>query len=54
MENKDKSTDIAGRTYDVKDYNRSDELSSGLAETHEQVSDSYMAGETFQEPKNKK
>ncbi|WP_223701386.1 YozQ family protein [Sutcliffiella deserti] len=48
------STEIAGRIYEVEDYKRQDQLSQGLAETHEQVSDAYMAGETFQEPKNKK
>jgi hypothetical protein len=48
------STNIAGRTFEVEDYQKPDELSSGLAVTHEQVSDSYMAGETFQESRNKK
>ncbi|MDX5475143.1 MAG: YozQ family protein [Bacillaceae bacterium] len=43
------SESIAGRTYEVEDYQREDQLSAGLAETHEQVSDSYMAGETFQQ-----
>ncbi|MFC0270863.1 YozQ family protein [Metabacillus herbersteinensis] len=38
------STQIAGRQYEVEDYKREDELSSGLAVTHEQVSDDYMAG----------
>lgn len=38
------STQIAGRQYEVEDYKRDDELSSGLAVTHEQVSDDYMAG----------
>ena len=36
---------LAGRTYDVQDYKRKDTLSSGLATTHEQVSDAYMEGE---------
>ena len=54
MKKQNTNTDLAGRTYDVKDYEGNDQLSAGLAETHEQVSDSYMAGETFQEPKNKK
>lgn len=39
------SQQIAGRVYDVSDYQKSDQLSSGLAETHEQFSDSYMEGE---------
>ncbi len=36
---------LAGRTYDVQDYKGKDTLSSGLATTHEQVSDAYMEGE---------
>ncbi|MFS0638281.1 YozQ family protein [Mesobacillus foraminis] len=36
---------LAGRQYHTDDYNRQDELSSGLAKTHEQVSDTYMEGE---------
>lgn len=39
------TTDIAGRTYQASDYQKSDPLSSGLATTHEQVSDSYMEGD---------
>ncbi|TXC92959.1 DUF4025 domain-containing protein [Metabacillus litoralis] len=39
------SKDIAGRVYDVKDYKGEDTLSSGLATSHEQVSDAYMEGE---------
>jgi hypothetical protein len=39
------STKIAGRVYQTDDYQKSDELSSGLATTHEQVSDAYMEGE---------
>ena len=52
--NKDQhpSQSIAGKTYEVEDYKRDDQLSAGLAETHEQVSDSYMAGETFQQQFN--
>jgi hypothetical protein len=42
--NNDSST-IAGRDYQVEDYKRDDQLSSGLATSHEQVSDSYMMGE---------
>jgi Protein of unknown function (DUF4025) len=46
MEKKTKleSKQIAGRQYEVEDYNRQDELSEGLAETHEQASDDYMEG----------
>jgi hypothetical protein len=36
---------IAGRQYEVEDYQRSDTLSAGLAMTHEQVSDTYTEGE---------
>ncbi|WP_226666360.1 YozQ family protein [Metabacillus litoralis] len=39
------STDLAGRTYEVRDYKAEDTLSSGLATSHEQVSDAYMEGE---------
>lgn len=39
------STDLAARTYSPEDYKRQDELSAGLATTHEQVSDSYTEGE---------
>jgi hypothetical protein len=39
------SHNIAGRVYDPSDYQKSDQLSSGLAETHEQFSDAYMEGE---------
>ncbi|MGD6803729.1 DUF4025 domain-containing protein [Rossellomorea vietnamensis] len=41
---KSPSTDLAGRTYDVSDYKKSDELSQGLAMTHEQASDSLTEG----------
>jgi hypothetical protein len=37
---------LAGRYYEVEDYNREDQLSSGLATTHEQVSDTYMQGDS--------
>ena len=43
--NLNESTEIAGRIYDTDDYKKKDELSSGLATTHEQVSDTYMEGE---------
>ena len=39
------ATKLAGRDYDVSDYQKSDPLASGLAITHEQVSDTYMEGE---------
>ena len=44
-ESKKDSLDIAGRIYDVSDYKRKDTLSSGLAKTHEQVSDTYTEGD---------
>ncbi|MFY0780900.1 YozQ family protein [Peribacillus simplex] len=44
-QSKNESSEIAGRTYDVSDYKREDTLSSGLATTHEQVSDTYAEGE---------
>lgn len=43
--NRQASLNIAGRYYETEDYNRNDQLSSGLAETHEQVSDAYMEGQ---------
>jgi hypothetical protein len=45
--NNNKNLELAGRNYQVEDYNRNDQISSGLASTHEQVSDSYMEGEAF-------
>ncbi|MDR4887235.1 YozQ family protein [Fredinandcohnia sp. QZ13] len=37
--------ELAARHYQPGDYEKDDQLSSGLATTHEQVSDSYMEGE---------
>jgi hypothetical protein len=37
---------LAGRYYEVEDYKRDDQLSSGLATSHEQVSDAYMEGDS--------
>ena len=39
------SKNLAGRIYEPSDYQKKDQLSSGLAETHEQFSDAYMEGE---------
>jgi hypothetical protein len=36
---------IAGRQYHTEDYKGQDTLSTGLAITHEQVSDAYTEGE---------
>lgn len=33
------------QVYSASDYNKQDEISQGLATTHEQVSDAYMAGD---------
>jgi hypothetical protein len=44
-ENKGKNTELAGRIYDTSDYQKNDELSNGLAMTHEQASDSYVEGQ---------
>lgn len=43
--NKHTSENLAGRYYDVKDYAGKDQISSGLAITHEQVSDVYAEGQ---------
>lgn len=39
------STKLAGKEFDVSDYGKQDEFYSGLAITHEQVSDTYTEGE---------
>jgi hypothetical protein len=39
-----KTSGLAGRTYEPADYNKKDELSQGLAMTHEQASDSLTEG----------
>ena len=44
---------LAGRTYHTSDNQRSDELSNGLAITHEQASDSYTVGEIGEKYDNK-
>jgi hypothetical protein len=44
-QNDQENLKIAGRQYEVEDYQRSDTLSAGLALTHEQVSDTYTEGE---------
>lgn len=46
------ATKLAGRDYNVADYQNSDQLSKGLATTHEQVSDAYMEGEIQQVVEN--
>jgi hypothetical protein len=42
--NHDENLNIAGRNYNPSDYNKNSVLSSGLAVTHEQVSDAYVEG----------
>ncbi|WP_078549376.1 YozQ family protein [Litchfieldia alkalitelluris] len=42
---KTNSTDLAGRYYEPEDYKKEDELSQGLAITHEQASDVMTEGE---------
>ncbi|KKK37802.1 hypothetical protein WQ57_11530 [Mesobacillus campisalis] len=44
-QNEQENLKIAGRQYEVEDYQRNDTLSAGLAVTHEQVSDAYTEGE---------
>jgi len=39
------TNELAARHYQPEDYGKNDQLSQGLATTHEQVSDSYMEGE---------
>ncbi|ARI76638.1 YozQ family protein [Halobacillus mangrovi] len=41
---KNNSEEIAGRTYEPEDYNKADEVSKGLATTHEQASDTLTEG----------
>ncbi|PJN88852.1 YozQ family protein [Bacillus sp. mrc49] len=54
QKSKEKSSNIAGKVYDVSDYKRDDTLSSGLATTHEQVSDVYNAGGITSADRNEK
>ncbi|MCH1627083.1 YozQ family protein [Ferdinandcohnia quinoae] len=43
--NNKQANNLAGRHYKAEDYQKNDQVSSGLATTHEQVSDAYMEGE---------
>lgn len=38
------AAEVANHQYDASDYEKSDQLSAGIAETHEQISDDYAAG----------
>lgn len=44
MTHKEQSNKIAEKNYQSTDYNSKNELDSGLATTHEQVSDTYTEG----------
>ena len=41
---KDNGKNVAGRIFDVQDYDKKDEISAGLAMTHEQATDDYTEG----------
>ena len=49
--NKESAPEIAGRQFEFADYKKKGQLSSGLAKTHEQVSDGYFEGTIDQEDK---
>lgn len=40
----DNGKKLAGRYFEIEDYDKQDETSAGLAVTHEQVSDDYTEG----------
>ncbi|RKQ32973.1 YozQ family protein [Oceanobacillus halophilus] len=42
--NSGKAKTVAEKTYQYSDYYSDDQLSKGMAVTHEQVSDTYMEG----------
>ncbi|RAK18412.1 uncharacterized protein DUF4025 [Anoxybacillus vitaminiphilus] len=44
MKNNHENLKVAGKHYDPSDYKSHSVLSSGLAVTHEQVSDAYVEG----------
>lgn len=45
MENNDQNAkSIGDRMYSPEDYDKTDEYSSGLAQTHEQANDAYAEG----------
>jgi Protein of unknown function (DUF4025) len=43
--NNNQNSEVAGRMFDPSDYEKKDQLSSGLATTHEQATDTYTEGE---------
>ena len=40
----ERSKSVADKTYQYSDYYNDDQLSQGMATSHEQVSDTYMEG----------
>lgn len=40
----ERSKSVADKTYQFSDYYKEDQLSQGMAMSHEQVSDTYMEG----------
>ncbi|ENH97888.1 hypothetical protein J416_03006 [Gracilibacillus halophilus YIM-C55.5] len=44
MDQKKSKKQIAERNYEAEDYQRKDELSKGLAKTHEQATDTLKEG----------
>lgn len=40
----ERSKSLADKTYQYSDYYKDDQLSQGMATSHEQVSDTYMEG----------
>ncbi|MFD1337425.1 YozQ family protein [Oceanobacillus iheyensis] len=40
----ERSKSVADKTYQYSDYYKDDQLSKGMATSHEQVSDTYMEG----------
>ena len=50
---KQPSEELAGRQFEVSDYEGKSQLEKGLAETHEQGSDDYYEGTIDQEESQK-
>lgn len=46
-----KSSDIAKRNFKAEDYHKKDQISKGLAETHEQATDTWKDGYNADEKK---
>ncbi|WP_373894381.1 YozQ family protein [Virgibacillus natechei] len=43
-ETQENAREVAGKTYQPSDYKQNEQLSKGMAITHEQVSDGYTEG----------